>query len=57
MSSLWFVRLGGRHYNLPGGGVEWLDLDSLERQPLLPEPGSGWNDVLDAPPSNRYLDG
>ena len=38
-------------------GVEWLDLDSIESQPLLPDLGSGWNDILDAPPSNRYRDG
>lgn len=37
-------------------GVEWLPVASIDDQPLAPELGETWNDVLDGEPSTRYVD-
>lgn len=37
-------------------GIEWLPLDSIEEQPLLPDLGDTWRTVAMSNPSRRYLD-
>lgn len=38
------------------GGVEWLSLDSIEEQPLLPDLGCTWRAAVKSNPSHRYFD-
>lgn len=37
-------------------GVVWLDLDSIETEPLLPDLGAEWRDVVESTLAARYLD-
>ena len=35
-------------------GVEWLPLETLVEQPLLPDLGERWNTIADGTPTQRY---
>jgi hypothetical protein len=37
-------------------GVEWLPVDTIDEQPLLPELGERWSELIDSESTTRFHD-